>query len=295
MYKKNSHVRLKKAVISSLCIICLILCAVFISRQKAETINQIVDTDFVKVLDVGQGDCTIIYSNGYTALIDTGTADSAADVCVELESLGIEKIDVILLTHLHTDHTGGAEKLSKLFSIGSVILPEISIESDGLASAELLINTFTENGGQVYNAKQGMNFKIGEFEITVLAVYGDMSDENNRSVISVAEIDGLKFIFSGDAEAVVEEKLLKEGLNLKCDFFKAAHHGSSTSNTVELLNQMKPKYTAISCGQNNMYGHPHNEVLANFEHLGTEIYRTDYDGDITFNVKNGRIYADTEK
>ncbi len=295
MYKRNSRDRRTKAIVTVLGIICLMICAFFANRQKVKTVTAFAEQDFVKVLDVGQGDCTLIYSNGYSALIDTGTSDSAADVCLSLEEIGIEKIDVVLLTHLHSDHTGGAERLSKLFSIGSVILPEISIESEGLASAELLINDVTQNGGEVYNAKQGMNFKIGEFEITVLGVYNNMKDENNRSIISVAEIDGLKFIFSGDAEAVVEEKLLKEGLNLKCDFFKAAHHGSSTSNTTELLNQMKPKFTAISCGENNMYGHPHKEVLADFEYLGTEIYRTDYDGDITFNIKNGRIYADTEK
>lgn len=295
MHRKASVKRKISSVSVTLGLVCILLCAFFITHSDSQFTAVDTNQDFVKVLDVGQGDCTLIYSNGYCALIDTGTADAASDVCIELQKYNISKIDVVLITHLHDDHSGGAERISEIFEIGNVILPEISTQSEGLYSAELLINCVTESGGGVYNAEQGMNFKIGEFEVTVLAAYNDMKDENNRSVITVAEIDGLKFIFSGDAEAEVEEKLLSEGLDLKCDFFKAAHHGSSTSNTKELLAKMRPRYTAISCGRDNMYGHPNNEVLANFEYYSTEIYRTDYDGDITFSIENGRISVDTEK
>lgn len=283
------------AIAVTLSLICILISVVFISLENSKISGFDTNEDFLKVFDVGQGDSTLIYSNGYTALIDTGTQESAAELCVKLQEYGIKQIDALVLTHLHTDHTGGVERLAEVFEIKNVILPEISIESEGMGAAQLLIAELTDNGGGVYNAKQGMNFKIGEFEITVLAVYSDMKDENNRSVMCAAEMDGLKFIFTGDAEADAEERLLKEGLDLKCDFFKAGHHGSSTSNTKELLAKMKPKFTAISCGVGNMYGHPHREVLASFEYYNTEIYRTDYDGDITFTIKNGRIIAKTEK
>ena len=140
-----------------------------------------------------------------------------------------------------------------------------------------------------------MNFKVGDFEITVLALYDKLDDENNRSVMLAAEIDKKKFIFTGDAEVKAENLLLNEGLNLKCDVFKAGHHGSSTSNSEKLLTQMKPKYAVISAGENNMYGHPHREVLADFESFNTEVFRTDLSGDITFYVKNGYINPKTEK
>jgi len=296
MYSKRAAGKRGLSAISvTLGLICLLVCVFLIYRENTALQNFDTQQDFVKVFDVGQGDCTLIYSNGYSALIDTGTPESAAELCVSLQELAIKEIDVVVLTHLHDDHTGGVQRLAEVFDINNVVLPEISIESEGLSEAQLLIAKITDNGGGVYNAKQGMNFDIGEFEITVLASYGEMKNENSRSVMCAAKMDDLKFIFTGDSEADAEELLLKEGLDLKCDFFKAGHHGSSTSNTQQLLAEMRPKYTAISCGEGNMYGHPHREVLADFERYNTKIYRTDYNGDITFNVKNGRINPKTEK
>ena len=296
MYSRESAKKRRKATLTvTLSLLSLLACVFFIYSEKTAVSNFDTEQDFVKVLDVGQGDSTLIYSNGYTALIDTGTKESVSDLCVSLQKMGIEKIDVVILTHLHIDHTGGVERLAEVFEIKNVVLPEISIESEGLADAQILIAKLTDNGGGVYNAKQGMNFNIGEFEITVLAAYGNMNNENSRSVMCCAKLGDLKFIFTGDAEADAEGLLLKEGLDLKCDFFKAAHHGSSTSNSENLLAAMKPQFTAISCGEGNMYGHPHREVLADFEYYNTEVYRTDYDGDITFNIKNGKIYPKTEK
>lgn len=293
--QKISAKRKLSAVSVCLAILCVFLCAFFVSCENETITNIETDKDFIQVLDVGQGDCTLIYSNGYSALIDTGTYDSSAEVCETLMDYGIKEIDVVIITHLHSDHLGGAERITELFTVKNVILPEISVHSESLGLAELLIARVTDNGVGVYNAKQGMNFELGEFEFTILAAFEGMDDENNRSVMTAVEMDGLKFIFTGDAEAVAEKELLKEGLDLKCDFFKAGHHGSSTSNTEELLAEMKPRYTAISCGKDNMYGHPHKEVLASFEYYGTKIYRTDNDGDIIFNIKNGKITVDTEK
>ncbi len=251
--------------------------------------------DFVRILDVGQGDSILIYSNGYSALIDTGIETYANDICEQLDGCKIKTIDVMLISHLHSDHTGGISGICERFNIDNAVLPEISVESEGLGSAELLINTVTKGGGNVYTATQGMNFKIGEFEITVLASFDKMSDENNRSLMVCAQIGNRKFIFTGDAEVKAENALLAEGLDLKCDVFKAGHHGSSTSNSEPFLKAMRPRYVAISVGKDNMYGHPHNEVLADFEALGAEIYRTDRNGDITFYINNGSIKAETER
>lgn len=251
--------------------------------------------DFVRMIDVGQGDCTLIYSNGYSALIDTGTNESANEVLKVLDECDIDEIDVLILSHLHDDHTGGVGKIAEFYGIKNVILPEISIESEGLTDAELAINKVRSVGGGIYNAVSGLNFSIGEFEITVLASYGDMRDENNRSIFVVAKTAGRKFLFTGDAEEKAERKLLEEGLNLKCDVLKVGHHGSNTSSSEEFLKAVRPRYAAISAGIGNTYDHPHNEILASFEKLDTKIYRTDYNGDITFYIENGNIKVKTEK
>ena len=280
------------ALIAVICIVYFLIGgnAITTNGPESDTLK-----DFVRVLDVGQGDCTLIYSNGYSALIDTGTEASVNDVCAELNDCGIEKIDVMIITHLHTDHTGGIKGISEFFDTENVVLPEISVSSEGLGEAQFIINKVTKDGGGVFTAEQGMNFNIGNFELTVLASYGEMDDENNRSVMIMAKNQDRKFLFTGDAEAKAENALLKEGLNLKCDVFKAGHHGSSTSNSEKLLRELRPRYVAISVGEDNMYNHPHNEVLADIEKIGAKVLRTDKNGSITFYVDNGKISTKCER
>jgi len=288
----------KKQMLSAFLALTICLVSLIVSLVQNNILNQgaksETDADFVRFLDVGQGDAALVFSNGYTALIDTGTPDSAPELCSELQSLGIKTIDVLLLSHLHDDHTGGVSSIIENFKVSNVVLPELSTESEELGTAQLAINKVTASGGGVYNAKQGMNFEIGDFELTVLAAFGEMSDENNRSIMLVAETHGVKFLFTGDAEKKAEKQLLSEGLNLKCDVFKAGHHGSSTSNCDELLKAVRPRYVAISAGKDNMYGHPHNEILSAFEYIGAEVFNTQNDGDITFYVNKGVLSVKTE-
>ena len=140
-----------------------------------------------------------------------------------------------------------------------------------------------------------MNFKIGEFTVTVLAYYGDTSNENNKSVIIMAEIDGIRFLFTGDAESKTEKALLDEGLNIDCDVLKVGHHGSDSSSSEKFLKATTPKYAAISVGQNNIYSHPSESVVTSLKNCGAQILRTDTNGDITFYVENQNIRAETER
>lgn len=265
----------------------LISCFKPAAKEKTEA-------HFVQFIDVGQGDCVLISSNGRTALIDTGTYSSGNNTCIKLNRLGIKQIDIIAISHLHSDHTGGLERVVDNFKVKNLLLPTLSTQSEGLNSALYAINALTKSGGGVYTAVQGMNFNVGEFEITVLAAFED-ENENNRSLMLMAEIQGKKFLFTGDAEKKAERKLLEENLNLDCDVYKSGHHGSNTSNDEEFLRALSPDHVAISVGQDNMYGHPHDEIITRIQDLDAKIYRTDIKGDITFVVNNGEISAKTEK
>lgn len=290
--KKSHNKRLPHAVVSTLVVFLLLAISYFINSDIFATFQQNgnFDTskDFVSVMDVGQGESILIYSNGYCAVYDVGTEESSEKICANLKASGIKTIDVLMVSHLHTDHIGGAKTVADTFNVKNLILPEISTHSEGLSYAQYAINKVTALGGETYTAKSGMNFKIGDFEITVLAAY-DMDDENNRSIIAATEIEGKKFLFTGDAETKVEQKLLNEGLNLKCDVLSVGHHGSSTSTSSEFLMAVSPQYAAISAGKDNMYGHPHNETLSLLERNGAKVFRTDINGDITFYVENGII------
>lgn len=299
-YRKPRNNRVIKAIIATfLCIavfvVAFAISGIDLSRSLLFGSRFNTEDDFVRIIDVGQGDSILIYSNGYSALIDTGLSDASAEVCSALESCGIKKLDVLLITHLDSDHTGSLGTVTEIFGAENLILPEISVESEGLGSAQLAISNVTDSDGNIYTAVQGMNFTIGEFEITVLAAFSEMNDENNRSVITVAEIDGIRFLLAGDMESKAEKALLNENLDLKCDVLKVGHHGSSTSSKENFLKAVLPRYAAISVGKDNSYSHPHSEVLSSLEYVGAKLYRTDLDGDITFYVKNKKIVPKTEK
>ena len=122
-----------------------------------------------------------------------------------------------------------------------------------------------------------------------------MSDENDRSVIVMAKVQGLEFLFTGDAGSKAEEQLLDEHIDISCDVLKVGHHGSSTATSDEFLAKAAPEYAAISVGEDNIYSHPSEEVVSALEYRGAEIFRTDTDGDITFLIENGEIVTETEK
>ena len=251
--------------------------------------------DFVKITDVGEADSILIYSDGCSAVIDVGTENSVPNILDDLDSARIKDIDALIVTHLHTDHAGGLPELAKRREIDNLIIPELESSAEAAQLVKTAKRTVTAKGGNVYTAVQGMNFEIGEFTVTVLAYYDDMRDENNKSVIVMAEIDGIKFLFTGDAEAKTEKALIDEGLNIDCDVLKVAHHGSSSSSSQSFLKAATPKYAAISVGANNIYSHPTESVISALENCGAQILRTDTDGDITFYVENGEIRTVTEK
>ncbi len=279
--------------------ICLVIFAViFIDNAeifKTDSAYNANNDDFVKIIDVGQGDSVLIYSNGYSALVDVGIPDAANEICAALEEHNIEFLDVLMLTHLDNDHVGGVSGVTQVFEVKNLILPEISIESEGLNAAQFAINRVKASGGEIFTAVEGMNFKIGEFTITILSHLTEMNNDNNRSIVAMAEIDKRKFLLTGDIEAKGERAIIEEGIDLGCDVLKVAHHGSNSSTTDEFLKLAKPSYAAISVGVDNRYGHPHSNVLSALEYYGAKIYRTDLDGDIIFFVNDGKISVKTNK
>ena len=250
--------------------------------------------DFVKIMDVGQADAALIYSNGCSAMIDAGLSSSANDIAKDLKCADIKDIDALLITHLHMDHAGALAKIAMSFPIDNLIIPNRDSTAEAMPTVNEAEKRVAAEKGRVFTATEGMNFDIGEFEVT-LAYFPDAKNENDRSVITMAKIGDKKFLFTGDAEKATEADVLAEKLNIDCDVLKVGHHGSKSSSSEEFLKAASPEYAAISVGKDNSYSHPNSKTLASLRNCGAKIYRTDRDGDISFFVENSDIRVSTEK
>lgn len=119
----------------------------------------------------------------------------------------------------------------------------------------------------------------------------EYDNENDNSNVIYTEINGYKFMFMGDAGVEVEEDLIEKYNLQDIDILKVGHHGSKTSSGKEFIDETNPKYSIISVGKNNRYGHPNDSVLDNLE--DSKIYRTDQDGSIMFKIKNNKLQIET--
>ena len=120
---------------------------------------------------------------------------------------------------------------------------------------------------------------------------GNYDNENDNSSVIYAELNNHKFLFMGDAGTYVEEDLLKKYNLQDIDVLKVGHHGSKTSSSKEFIDDINPKYSVISVGKNNRYGHPNDSVLDNLE--DSNIYRTDQEGSIMFKIKQNKLDIET--
>ena len=252
------------------------------------------EEDFVRFLDVGQGDSILISSNGYNALVDFGNkSDFGTELLDTLHGYGIERLDCVVLSHYDNDHVGGGSKIIQAIDTKYALLPELDDRSDNDFTnfQYAMENSHTE----IHPVKLGSVINIGDFEITVLAYNKNAENSNDASVVLMAELDGKKFLLTGDIGASVEKQMLADKIDVSCDVYKASHHGSRNSNTIEFITAAAPKYGVLSVGLNNSYGHPHSEVIDNLAAVGAKIYRTDKMGDITFFIENGSIRVETEQ
>ena len=119
----------------------------------------------------------------------------------------------------------------------------------------------------------------------------EYDNENDNSNVIYTELNGYKFMFMGDASSTTEKEILNKYNLPDIDVLKVGHHGSKTSSSKTFINEINPKYSVISVGKNNRYGHPNKEVLNNLEQ--SKIYRTDQDGSIMFKIKNNKLKIET--
>lgn len=244
---------------------------------------------YVTFIDVRQGDSALLrfpFNQG-NILIDTGgniNYDISSSIIKYLKSEGIKKINYLVLTHGDFDHMGEAIDLVNHFKIGNVIFN--CGEFNDLEKE--LIKVLDSKNIKYYSCIKELNISNYKLQFLNTGIY---DNENDNSSVIYLNYNNYKFLFMGDA-GVEKEKDILEKYNLKnIDFLKVGHHGSRTSSNKEFINEINPKYSIISVGKNNRYGHPNKEVLNNLS--DSKIYRTDQDGSIMFKIKKNKLKIET--
>lgn len=247
----------------------------------------------VTYLDVGQADCTILQCGEHVMMIDGGGKSTGDDVLAAVKRLGITQFDYIVATHSHEDHIGGLSAVLDAFPVHTVLFRR---EENDSKTYQEFQEAVERSGAAVMVPEPGISFALGEAKVQILAPEDAVFDEaNNCSVALMITFGERKFLFTGDAEEESERQMLELGLSLEADVFQAGHHGSQTSNTEEFLLAVDPVYAVVSCGAGNEYGHPHSEVLARFEEMDVQIYRTDTMGTVTIKTDGNSLEIATER
>lgn len=212
-------------------------------------------------LDVGQGLALILRTRHHTLLYDAGPRSGAVDlgarvVLPSLKRLGVDALDMMLLSHADADHAGGAAAVARGLPIKRVV----GGETEGLPA---LLDTQPCISGEQW-AWDGVSFELWQWP--------DAVDGNPKSCVLHVQANGERLLLTGDIDRAAEQAFLASTLAVPTDWLQAPHHGSRSSSSWPFLQRLAPKSVLISRGRGNAFGHPHPQVVERYQALGAQVY-----------------------
>lgn len=280
---------------------------------------------WVHFLDVGQGDAILVSTpEGKHILIDAGGTTNfrkekdawrersrpfevGAKVVVPLlKKRGIHSLDMVIITHNHQDHTGGLQAVLGEIPVKSILFNGTMAESSAFKQ---LLRTAVDQDIPVYHAASGSSYHPDDHTELLFMSSGVQAKEeeilpvvenqNHESLVFELRMNGARFLFTGDADAEAEQQILTEQADHRIaesyklrplDVLKVGHHGSKTSTTEAWLRAWKPEAAVISAGVNNLYRHPHPDVVNRLQRHGALTFRTDQQGEVQMKVsREGKL------
>jgi competence protein ComEC len=233
----------------------------------------------VVACDVGQGDALALRAGPATAVvIDAGPDPPLVDRC--LDSLDIERVPMLVLTHFHADHVAGLPGVLDGRRVGRVLLSPLE---DPAEYADDVRGWLEARGTPVSAARAGDDIRVGEtVRLRVIwprRIITDGSAPNNASIVLDATVDGIRMLLAGDVEPEAQRAIIGAEPGLRADVLKVPHHGSAHQEA-ELLTTLGATVGLVSVGAGNTYGHPAAETLRVLDEWGAQVFRTDVDGSI---------------
>ena len=299
-------------------VIIAVLCVLIISLDFVVLTFSPFSDDEIVFVSVGQGDCTHIRADGEDILIDGGgntERNIGKDILMPyLLANGAERLEMALVTHLHTDHCLGILELQQEYPVGLIGIPsdyEKAVEQIRSSSVRTydkkneesdIINDLLAECSNIRMISPGSRLHISD-DVYIDAVWPvrrqktdhDIDDANENNMVFIVSYKGIKIMVTGDLLEEDELEMVKhyKGTDiLKCDVLKVAHHGSKSSSSEEFLDTVNPAIAVIQVGKNNFYGHPHDQTLQRLQDRNIEIYRTDLNGAVGIDLGKSIIKVD---
>jgi beta-lactamase superfamily II metal-dependent hydrolase len=241
-------------------------------------------------IDVGQGDSILLQFDGKNVLIDGGIQEMGPRVETYLRNHGVSSLDLLVATHPHEDHIGGLITILKDFSIKQVL---DSGQPDSSQVYETFLTLIDQKNILYKVAQRGQKINLDtNLKIDVLSPPPTLfsNDLNQNSIVLKVTYNKVSFLLMGDAGFEAENSIKAAGYDLKSDILKVGHHGSSSASGTSFLAKVKPAISIIEVGTGNDYGHPTQKTLNALQNIGSEIYRTDTNGNIVITT-DGTSYS----
>jgi competence protein ComEC len=242
----------------------------------------------VVACDVGQGDALVLDAGrGSAVVVDAGPDPAAVDGC--LRRLGVRRVPVLLLSHLHADHVAGLPGVLRGRRVGVVQVGPV----DEPAEQRERVEQWTAQAG-VPLTRPGLGEvrSAGPVRWSVLAptrtYRGTRSDPNNASLVLRVEVGGVRVLLPGDIEPEAQADLVRRGVDVRADVLKTPHHGSANQD-LAFLDAVGARVTVTSVGAGNTYGHPSALTLGHLGRRGALSFRTDLDGDVAVVLRDSRL------
>lgn len=255
----------------------------------------------VTVLDIGQGDAHLIRVGDEYSLIDTGDVEHRPNLVAMLQKMGVTKLKRVIITHPHSDHMGGFLAVANAFPIETVY-------DGGFTNTTSVYKSFVKVIKQKKIAhsqlQAGDSIDFGDnVSFTVYAPWKEpvnskenKIDYNNNSIVGKLVYGKFSMMFTGDAERIEENLLIKEqNTKMFSRILKVGHHGSNTSTQKDFIRSIRPEVAVISVGLHNDYQHPSRDVLQRLKNENVTIFRTDEDGSIMIDTDGSSWYVHSER
>lgn len=282
---------MRKRIVCSILILAVMLSLCGCLKTNSDS------TFSIQFIDVGQGDSALIECDGHYMLIDGGDLTAGDKIYNVLEERGIQKLDILAISHLHSDHIGG---LIKALSYASSIGKTISNSADGNTDTfRKLEHQLGINGTSISVPHTGDKFELGSATVEVIDC---ANEEENDSLVLLITYGKTSFLFTGDIEETAQTRIsdrFENSSDKSADItlIKMPHHGSYTGTLYRFIRTFMPEYAVISVGSGNPYGHPHRETmdLLNSKTYSPKVYRTDLNGDIIVRSDGKTVSIETSR